>query len=813
MTNLIYLFKHSLRFKLIIVSVTIEVIMLALLLGNSLRLMNNAVEHHTRTMAEGVVPLLDGALSQVLFERNYASLNEILDKLVKDKESGLAYIIVYDDQANVYASKGKVDAQHPPALDHSLDTALDDEIYDTRSSLRLGELIIGEVRYGISLNKFLGVKAELFKQGVVIASTEVLLTIILLSIAGLFLTKHIQLLLAATHDISSGHYESTIRIASQDEVGELASNFNKMTIAIRNKIQAIRDSEKALFNEKEKILVTLQSIGDGVITTDTEGRVEILNPVAERLTGWSSRDAVGRVLDEIFIIKNEITNRAIENPVSKCLASGQIVTLANHTILESKDGTQYPIEDSAAPIMDKNGNIIGVILVFHDVSGTRHLARQMAYQARHDSLTGLVNRGEFETRVLHAIDTAKQELRSHALLYMDLDQFKIVNDTCGHFAGDELLRGLTVLLKQEIRDTDTLARLGGDEFGVLLENCPLDRAIAAAEKLRGLVQDYRFEWNERNFEIGISIGLVQINQNSQEIGDILSAADVACYIAKENGRNRVHVHHDADEEHARKKNEMQLVSEISSALDEDRFTLYYQEIFTLDNRAAKINYIELLIRMLDKDGQLLLPFTFIPAAERFHLMSKIDKWVITHIVSLIVQHRLACANSLFAINLSGHSIAEPGFLEFLIEVIETNAIEPQCLCFEITETAAISNLKQASIFIAKLKSLGCRFALDDFGSGLSSFAYLKNLDVDFLKIDGSFVKDMLRDDTDAAMVEAINQIGHIMGLKTVAEYVENHDILERVKAIGIDYAQGYGLHTPAPFDEFISLPRPANLSV
>jgi diguanylate cyclase (GGDEF)-like protein/PAS domain S-box-containing protein len=579
-----------------------------------------------------------------------------------------------------------------------------------------------------------------------------------------------------------------------------------MTVAIRDKIEAIQESEQARFNEKEKILVTLKSIGDGVITTDTDGRIELLNPVAERLTGWDAHDAIGLQLDEVFKIRNEITNRLIENPVTKCLATGKIVTLANHTNLQSKDGTLYPIEDSAAPIKDKSGEIIGVILVFHDVSGTRHMARQMAYQARHDSLTGLVNRGEFETRLVHAIETAQRENRTHALLYMDLDQFKIVNDTCGHFAGDELLRSLTVLLKQEIRDTDTLARLGGDEFGVLLENCSQDRAIVAAEKLRTVVQDFRFEWAERIFEIGISIGLVQIDKDSIQLSDILSAADVACYIAKEHGRNRVHVHHSADEEHARKKNEMRLVSEISNALEENRFIFYYQKIFTLDPDVKQIEYIELLIRMLDKEGNLIPPYTFIQAAERFHLMSKIDRWVVANAISLIQKNNYACSDSLFAINLSGHSIAEPGFLEFLVDLIETAGIGPDCLCFEITETAAISNLKHAAQFISKLKDIGCRFALDDFGSGLSSFAYLKNLDVDYLKIDGSFVKDMLRDDTDAAMVEAINQIGHILGLKTVAEYVEDMDILERVKAIGINYAQGYGMHEPEIFEGRINNP-------
>jgi len=689
-----------------------------------------------------------------------------------------------------------------PALDQQLASAEKDAVFDTEAPLSIDAVDVGRVRYGISLEELLLEKRSLFRQGLSIASTEVLLTIILLSLAGIFLTKHIKQLLGATSKVAAGDYSTTVKRISDDEIGDLADNFNLMTQAIRDRIQAIKNSEYALYQEKERALVTLQSIGDGVITTDINGRIELMNPVAERLTGWLSAEAHGNALKDVFIIKNEITHRPIEDPVSKCLASEQIVTLANHTILESRDGNQYSIEDSAAPIRDREGNIIGVVLVFHDVSGARHLARQMAYQARHDALTGLVNRTEFEERVHHAMHTALVEHRQHVLFYMDLDEFKVVNDTCGHFAGDEMLKSLATLLKDGFRDNDTLARLGGDEFGVLLESCPLERARLLAEEIRSKVDNYRFQWDEKVFEVGISIGVVTIDQDSQSMADVLSAADVACYIAKEQGRNRIHVHNIGDIEHARRKTEMQLVSEISSALEESRFRLYYQEIFSLQNRTNDHRHIELLVRMLGRNGELVPPFSFITAAERFHLMPRVDTWVIQEVLRVIGEHDACNRDLVFAINLSGHSVADHDFLKFLVDAVRQSKVNPRCLCFEITETAAISNLKQAVYFISEMKNIGCRFSLDDFGSGLSSFTYLKNLDVDYLKIDGAFVKDILKDETDAAMVEAINQIGHIMGLKTVAEYVESDDILAKVRVMGIDYAQGFSLHVPCPLTDF-----------
>jgi len=787
-----------LRFKLVLVSITVEIVMLGLLLGNSLRLMNDAVKYHAETLVENVSPLLDNTLSPYMFERDYVSIQAVIDKLVEEKKSDLNYIIVLDESGKVYASSGWDLQSSMPKIDTSFESALNDERYDTSTHLQLGGQDAGQVLYGVSLANMIHARSNLLQQGLFIASIEVFLTILLLSIAGYLLTRHIFSLVRATRQVAEGDYSTKVKKPANDEIGQLADNFNTMTAAVQHRIEELNTIQRALTDEKERILVTLNSIGDGVITTDVDGRVELLNPVAEKLTGWSNEKARGLPLEEVFKIKNEVTGRPVQNPVMKTLETGGTVGLANHTVLVQPDGTEFPIEDSAAPIRDAGGEIIGVILVFHDVSSTRQMARQMAYQAKHDPLTGLVNRCEFELRVNEALLTAKSESRHHSLFYIDLDQFKIVNDTCGHFAGDELLKQLTTRLKSKIRDSDTLARLGGDEFGVLLENCDLSQAEVIAENLRKYIKEFRFEWDDKLFEISASIGVVPVTSESIGMAEALSAADVACYIAKEKGRDRIHIQVAGDEEHALRRSELQLVSDISLALEEGRFSLHFQKINSTRPGAAEASFYELLVRMQGQDQQLIPAYKFISAAERFQLMQQIDRWVVTEALIFMKTNNHVLGNTRFAINLSGQSINSTEFHKFLVAEIKQSTLNPKRICFEITETAAISNLKNASQLISDLKKLGCMFSLDDFGSGLSSFAYLKNLHVDYLKIDGGFIKDMLNNQADASMVEAIHQIGHVLGLKTIAEYVENKSIQEAVENIGVDYVQGYGIHKPEP---------------
>ncbi len=418
--------------------------------------------------------------------------------------------------------------------------------------------------------------------------------------------------------------------------------------------------------------------------------------------------------------------------------------------------------------------------------------------AYHDQLTGLVNRNEFDRHLNNALDSAKRNNLSHVLLYLDLDQFKVINDTCGHQAGDELLSQLALLLREEVRGNDILARLGGDEFGLLLENCPLDKAKVIAEDLRELVSDFRFVWRDKSFSIGVSIGMAKITKDAQGADEVLGAADIACYAAKDMGRDRVHVYKDDDSELLRRQTEMQWVSRIKDALEEGRFVLHQQQMRSLSRLNGTIQCAEFLVRMLDEQDNIIMPGAFIPAAERYGIMPLLDRWVVRSSIAYLAENLSENEknDSIFFINLSGGSLSDNNFSTYIRQQITHYNIPPELLCFEITETAAISNLSEAVKFINEVRSFGCQFALDDFGSGLSSFSYLKTLPVDYLKIDGSFVRDIEVDPMNFAIVQAINEIGHVAGLHTIAEFVENEKTLESLRGIGVDFVQGYCIAYP-----------------
>jgi diguanylate cyclase (GGDEF)-like protein/PAS domain S-box-containing protein len=569
--------------------------------------------------------------------------------------------------------------------------------------------------------------------------------------------------------------------------------------AVQATVTDVTDRKRALraLKRYEQII---SSTADLMAFVDQSCVYQAVNDAFLRAYDFAREDIVGKSMYDIH--GEEVFEARLKEALDRCLAG----TEAHYQAWFDFPATGRRFMDVAFyPYHDGMGKDSGVVVSWRDLTETHTLSEKLSYQASHDALTGLVNRREFEQRLRHLIDLARQEDTEHALCYLDLDQFKVINDTCGHVAGDELLRQLGMLLPEQVRKGDTLARLGGDEFGVLMERCSIMQATRVANALLDSVRNLQFHWEDKAFNVGVSIGVVPINETSESITEVLSTADSACYAAKDGGRNQIHVYREDDVKIAQRHGEMQWVARIQHALDDDRFELYAQPITTVEPTASPPAHYEVLLRMQDEQGQIVLPGAFLSAVERYNLSARLDNWVTRNAFEWLVQHPKCMEGlDLLSINLSGHSLGDGQLMGHIVERFKEGRIPPEKICMEITETAAITNLTSATRFIRMLKEWGCRFALDDFGSGLSSFAYLKNLPVDFLKIDGLFVKDILDDPIDFAMVKSINEIGHVMGKKTVAEFVDSEDILNSLRDIGVDYAQGYAIGRPLPIAHILN---------
>ena len=604
---------------------------------------------------------------------------------------------------------------------------------------------------------------------------------------------------------SLGNEQARFDDERQDEFGYLGRFINNAIESILGQqsdlvdaLERASQSESELKIEKERAEVTLFSIADSVITVDTDGLVKFINPAAEKLLGISNNEAVGKEYNQLVNVVIETSDQFENDLLQECFVTGKIVKFPDRASIINCDTGLIAVEATIAPMKNDMGAFMGAVIVIQDVSNTRKLTRQLSYQASHDMLTGLFNRRKFEERFAEILFNVVEENREHVLLYLDLDQFKIVNDTCGHIAGDELLQQLPVLLHKVLRTSDLVARLGGDEFGILLESCNLKQAIIIADKLREQIKEFRFVWEDKTFEIGVSIGVVAVNAENANMAQIMSSADIACYAAKDAGRNRLHIYEASDEAVSERYGEMHWTARITKAMEDDRFILYQQPIVSISHDATE--HIEILLRMVGENGKIIPPGAFLPAAERYNLMVGIDRWVISQVFKLIAENDLSKSSNggikIVSVNLSGNSLSDENLLSYIIAEKEKYNVPFECLCFEITETVAISNLSRATLLIAELTKHGCRFALDDFGSGLSSFAYLKALPVQYLKIDGSFVRDVSRDDIDRAMVKSIQQVGEAMNLLTIAECVEDEATLNVLKELGIDYVQGHHLGKP-----------------
>ncbi len=569
-------------------------------------------------------------------------------------------------------------------------------------------------------------------------------------------------------------------------------------LTIARDVSHRKSLEVSLGRSKRQAQYTLESVAEGIITTDNEGRVDYMNLAAETLVGTNRDDALGHRIGEIFTVVDEADRRQLGDPVERCLAIRRRVNMGRRALLVSSDGEhEHSVEMTASPIRSPGSGISGAVVVIHDVGEVRGLTRQMSYQATHDALTGLVNRREFERRLDEAMDMAHAEESSHMLFYMDLDRFKAVNDSCGHVAGDNMLREVAMLIKGQVRDSDFVGRLGGDEFGALLIGCPINKARQIAADMCAAIADYRFVWKDKIFNIGISIGLVEISHASGSVQDLLAAADSACYVAKQQGKGQVHVYSARDEAVARERGDIQWLRRLQTALHEDSFELAIQPIIAMSGGADSGPGLEVLIRLPDEQGRAADSADFLRPAERYQLMPQIDRWVVNSALAAIAsgEIRLSKGRSC-AINLSAQTLGDESFLSFVVESLDHTGVSPSSICFEVTEKAILANVQYAQRFIEVLHGIGCEFSLDDFGSGMGSFSSLKHLPIDYLKIDGSYTRNLVSDQINREMVEAMIKLARTMEFRIVAEQVEHQEDFDWLRDSGVDFVQGRFIEPP-----------------
>jgi diguanylate cyclase (GGDEF)-like protein/PAS domain S-box-containing protein len=923
-------FFQSLRFRIIASVVAIEVIMLSIMVWNNVEFIYSTHADRLNETARSTIRQFSSAAGTYMAEVNYAGLQELAQTLIHQNE--VSYLVVVNSKDKPVMQLGRK-FNDVPVKNDIYPTEASDSTFDISSEISIAGLHLGKVYMGFSLAYMVDSIRQARNRSISIALTEIALSIIATIMLGLSLTRNLKALADAARRVGAGHYDATLDVVRDDEVGMTAQAFNTMVRDIAERTQQIHESESsvrllmdstaeaivginsdsicvfvnqscveilgydsadqivgkdfhdlahhhhpdgsdypgeqcairigahendAFYTDEEtyiradgsyfpvevrthiiirdgvrdglvmtfiditdrkkdqanirrlnnELSLLLESTGEGIFGVDRELRCTFVNRAAARLLGYTVADLLNHDMLKIVHYRDEIGApvRREDSLLYRCMSENRSL-LSDDKMLLKSDGTAFPAQYSASPIIE-NGNSTGAVVVFRNVAEARALASKMDYLATHDSLTDLFNRREFELRVQHLLDEKEGGDFEHILCYLDLDQFKVVNDTCGHVAGDQLLRQLSGILSNKIRKNDTLARLGGDEFGLILSHCNIHAGLKIIEEIHHTVNDFRFVWEDKIFSVGISVGITVVNAGTEKVGTALSEADSACYIAKDSGRNRVHIYEKDNAEIAHSIGEMRWVSVINGALDENLFTLHYQPIVPIksSNHSATAfsTHFEILLRLQDEQGEYLPLGAIIPAAERYSLMGKVDTWVVRNTLKWLAEHPVLLDKiELCSINLSAPSLNDKTILKSLCAQLDEWAIPGEKICFEITETAAVSNLNQAVHFIKTLKQCGCKFALDDFGSGMSSFAYLKNLPVDFLKIDGHFVRDIVDDLIDAAMVEAVNKVGQVMGIKTIAEFVENEAIFHKLQSIGVDFAQGYAIAKPMPISKLV----------
>ncbi len=778
---MIALWRRSLRGKLLLASILVEVTMLALLVGNSVRLIDQHLTRQAEARIQAIELAYKTAVALPLASRDYATLRDILDGWRKAED--VLYLVVTDPQGRVLAASGRAAADPLPAPD-----ATPADVRHVRFPVDYLSQVYGHVQYGLSTVYIGEAKRELLTQGGLIALAEIVTTLLLLSLIGFWLTRHLAALMNASARVAEGDYDIDLTIGSADEVGQLSERFKLMAGAVQSRIAALSESE-----QRSRAIADYTYGWENWFAPD--GRLLWVNPAVERVTGFNPVECQAMAEFPMHLVFGD--DQALVRNCHALGLSGQTGHDQEFRI-RRKDGRIVWVAMSWQPIFNEAGAPLGYRSSVRDISLEHHAREELAYQATHDALTGLHNRRAFETELAQALAAVCAGGAARTLLYIDLDQFKLVNDTCGHSAGDQLLREISTVMRTSVQE-GFLARLGGDEFGLLL-SADLADARRRAEKLIDSIRRHVFIYQSQYFHIGASIGMVELTEASQGMDEMLIAADQACYAAKDKGRDRIEVYAADDAYYQSQRAQFLSVAQIVAALKEDQLILHFQRIVPLQPDLDA--HVEVLLRMVGDQGRLISPGLFIPAAERFNLMPQVDRWVIDRVCRLVGSGQSGqSAGTIFAVNLSGATVSADDLGDYVASCFSRYANDPARICFEITETAAIGNFDRALAFFARVRGMGATVALDDFGAGLSSFAYLRRLEVDFLKIDALFVKNLHADARDYAVVRSIMEVARVHNIRTIAEYVHKPVIADILREMGVDYAQGYALHEPEPFPD------------
>jgi diguanylate cyclase (GGDEF)-like protein/PAS domain S-box-containing protein len=804
-------YAKSVKTKLIVNVILIHAVLMSLVVFDLIERERQFMQEQLYQRGYEQASLLASYAAVPLLNNDLVALDELLNDMDTIKYHYMSFILdrhgrVRASTQKEYFNKQLDDSVSRESFSQLLDSDLDshqtihDNLVDTIGVVKVNDIVIGYVRTIIDRG-FLSQELRIVtNQGLLYITLAILLGALFAWLAVRQMTRQLNRVAAAAERIAEKDFNVDLpEPKSKDELSKMIRAFKVMSQSIQEHIDELQKSNELIYNEKELAEVTLRSIGDCVIVTDADGNVKFINPPTEEILQYTNLEASGKKVKELFTVFNERTNQELEPPLYTSIREGKVIWLSNHTLLVNRYGRRYSIEDSSAPIRNAKGEIEGAILVFHDVTEKKKRALKIKWQATHDALTKLHNRIAFETILENTVQQVVRENSEHSLLFMDLDKFKVINDTAGHLAGDEILKQAAFVLGKSIRKNDYLCRFGGDEFGLILFDCTADLAKKLAQKLIDTILEHTFYWNNKSFKVGLSIGIARIDPKNTDVTALLSRADLACYLAKEKGRNRYYVAKVSDLEHLDNMDELNWISRITKAIKDRNFVLYIQKIKDLD---ADNDHYEILLRLIEEEKTVLYPDLFIPHAERHNLMPKIDRYVIEEFFHWFSLHRNTLSDQLsFSLNITGQSISDPEFIDDILLLVDKYEMECSRVIFEITENTAISNINEAQSFFNTLSAIGFRFALDDFGTGLSSFAYLKLLPIAFLKIDGVFVKDILVDEIDRGMVESIHKIGSLMGLKIIAEYAETDEIISELVNMGIHYAQGYAIEKPHPLDD------------